>query len=329
MIAGDYFGFYRGFGQNLRKVCPKHLSKLIQINPTNKKRKSGGVSPSLIDEKVQRTLSFFGQNPLRATAVGAFAKRINMQAYFYYSLYAHERFMSFYEMSISDIKPEPDWYNLGVEELKKLQGNNGAWLAEDEISDHIDPRANTCFAILFLIRSTQRSISEFQSGTAIGGYGLPTDTTNMKTSGGSIVDAAPAQSVAGLLELLEKDGESIDENAIHKSMTLSSDPTERAAQIKRLKRMVEGGPWQARRAAARLLGQTSNLDLVPTLIFALTDPDPVVRREARNGLRFISRKFDGFGMPDKPNEKQIEDARRKWKEWYLRANPSYVFLDTP
>ena len=69
------------------------------------------------------------------------------------------------------------------------------------------------------------------------------------------------------------------------------------------------------------------MDIVPTLIFALTDPDTVVRKEARDGLRFVSRKFEGFGLPDKPNDKQVEDATRAWKQWYLKANPSYVFID--
>ena len=86
----------------------------------------------------------------------------------------------------------------------------------------------------------------------------------------------------------------------------------RSAQLDRLERLVRGSrSYQARRVAAKLLGLSDELRVVPALIFALSDPDDVVREYARDGLRFISRKFEGFGMPDKPNNSELRQAQRK------------------
>jgi hypothetical protein len=59
----------------------------------------------------------------------------------------------------------------------------------------------------------------------------------------------------------------------------------------------------------------------------LSDPDEPVRRYARDGLRFLSRRFDGFGMPDRPSRPEVEKAQQQWREWYRSVNPKYVFLD--
>jgi HEAT repeat protein len=109
---------------------------------------------------------------------------------------------------------------------------------------------------------------------------------------------------------------------------LADDPDERRKQLDRLVRLVRGSQsYQARRVAARLLGQSGELRVVPALIFALSDPDTTVKRFARDGLRFISRRFDGFDMPNKPNEQEMRAAQRAWKDWYLSLDPGYVFLD--
>ena len=73
------------------------------------------------------------------------------------------------------------------------------------------------------------------------------------------------------------------------------------------------------------LGRTGDLDYVPSLLYALTDPDRRVVLEARNGLRFISRNFEGFGPPDDFTEQQRYEAADAWKKWYqsLRPMPSW------
>jgi hypothetical protein len=63
------------------------------------------------------------------------------------------------------------------------------------------------------------------------------------------------------------------------------------------------------------------LDAVPTLLYALSDPDETATREARNALRFISRRLNGFGLPDVPSATEKAEAIEKWRNWYLQVRP--------
>ena len=105
-------------------------------------------------------------------------------------------------------------------------------------------------------------------------------------------------------------------------LELAKEPVTRSAQLDRLERLVRGSKsWQARRVAARLLGTSDSLRVVPALIFALSDPDKSVRRYARDGLRFISRKFRGFRIPDEPTPVQVDKGIADWKNWYTTIRP--------
>jgi hypothetical protein len=77
--------------------------------------------------------------------------------------------------------------------------------------------------------------------------------------------------------------------------------------------------------AVRALGRAGNLDYVPTLIFALTDPDRRIVLQARDGLQFTGRRFEGFGPPDDFTEPQRFEAVDLWKKWYLGLRPGTVF----
>jgi HEAT repeat protein len=76
--------------------------------------------------------------------------------------------------------------------------------------------------------------------------------------------------------------------------------------------------------AVRALGRTGNLDYVPSLLYALTDPDHQVVLQARNELRFISRSFDAMGPPDEFTEQQRFEAIQAWKKWYSSIRPDVV-----
>ena len=93
---------------------------------------------------------------------------------------------------------------------------------------------------------------------------------------------------------------------------------------RRLQQLVRGGEPEVRLLAVRALGRSGNLDYVPTLLYALTDPDEHVVLEARDGLRFISRNFDGFGPPDQFTDPQRFEALDKWKKWYQSLRPTAV-----
>ena len=100
---------------------------------------------------------------------------------------------------------------------------------------------------------------------------------------------------------------------------LARDPTALVVYVvdetsaRRLQQLVRGGEPEVRLLAVRALGRTGNLDYVPSLIYALTDPDRRIVLEARDGLQFVSRRFDGFGPPNDFNEDQRYEAIDAWK----------------
>ncbi|MEM9825778.1 MAG: hypothetical protein AAF958_04280 [Planctomycetota bacterium] len=242
-----------------------------------------------------------------------------------YQLYTLERYRSFREVALEKPDPKsPDWYNGGVEYIKKA-------IKEDHITGSSENSVSTgaSFAILFLIRSTKKSILAMSGGTMSGGRELPDDTSDIKIEGGSVKAKTAMTSVNDLLGMLEKDGaDGLAGKSIPDNLKLATDPKERKAQLDRLVRLARGSDsYQARRVAWRLIGQSDSLDMVPHLIYGLGEKDTASRVYARDGLRFISRKFDGFDMPNKPTPTELLTAEDDWKEWYLTMNPSYVFLD--
>jgi HEAT repeat protein len=91
--------------------------------------------------------------------------------------------------------------------------------------------------------------------------------------------------------------------------------------------MVSDGDFHARFAAVKTLARARELENVPALIYALSDPDKRVMLEAREGLRFISRRFYGFGLPDNPSKAQVQTAQDNWKAWYLSIRPDAELLE--
>ncbi|MDA8696932.1 hypothetical protein N9M41_00550 [Rhodopirellula sp.] len=248
-------------------------------------------------------------------------------AYYFYRLYTLERLESFWEIAKGLPKDSsPAWYNQGVDELRKLQQGDGSFNGKETWESK--PIA-TAFSLLFLIRSTQKTIFTMSQGSLAGGYGLPSDTTDIRVDGTQIKGRPVAAQVTDMLDVLEKDGPGDTEGkSLPDDLQLSKDPKSRAAQLDRLERLVRGSKsWQARRVAAQLLARSDDLRVVPSLIYALSDPDGPVKLYARDGLRFLSRKFDGFGMSDEPSRVEIEQAQQKWRDWYRTINPKYVFLD--
>ena len=125
-----------------------------------------------------------------------------------------------------------------------------------------------------------------------------------------------------LLDLLERlrrrDLDGLLDNPAALRVTQASVRTKRVA-CNRLSAAAPPRPgcWQSApwRRCARL-------DYVPTLIYALTDPDRRVVREARDGLRFVSRRFKGFGLDDNfDDDRQRDQAVDRWKTWYRTVRP--------
>lgn len=232
-----------------------------------------------------------------------------------YYLYSTERFRSFQEQ-LTGVEPDsPDWYQQGYEYLKQKQQGDGSWAAG------CGTGPDTAFAILFLVRSTQKMLRQPLGDLRIGRRGFPEPTKNVQLVHGELVVKQTEAALGDLLNML-------DDESAEKLDSLANDPTalivtgevdEAAAQ--RLRQIVRGGSPAARLIATRTLGRTGDLDQVPTLIYAMTDPDERVVIEARDALRFISRRFGGFGLGDRFTEKEKFTAVDMWKTWYQSLRP--------
>ncbi|MEM6470151.1 MAG: hypothetical protein AAF802_11400 [Planctomycetota bacterium] len=320
LIGGDAMGAWgatRGGEAASALGLPKAIKLFIPDENAERRRKA-----KLPKEKV-----FQAVERMERWREGHAEKKESGLGWYFYMMYTMERYESFLEIARGDeVSASPPWYNEGVRKLKGYQDSaSGGWRYRAET----EPGVSTAFAILFLIRSTQRSLGTAIGAATIGGKGFEGNVSDAQLVNGQAVVKSPAQSVAGMLDLLEKDGaDDLDGKALANSTKLSDNPVERAAQLDRLERLVRGSQsWQARRVAAKVLGTSDELRVVPALIYALSDPDTSVRLYARDGLRFISRKFEGYEMPDKPNNQQVRDAQRAWRAWFLTMKPGYVFLD--
>ncbi len=249
--------------------------------------------------------------------------RINPQEWKYYYMYALERYQSF--RALAGDGQLSHWYETGVNYLASAQGPNGAWDAD------AGPVADTCFAVMFLTRGTQKSIRRMQaySGRLRGGRGLPSQLTNVTVGEDGQVVKSPFQGKAeSLLAILEAgQGDNLDELPDTIEIQLSDDPLQRQRELERLRRLASADEYAVRMAALSALASTRELENVPVFIYALGDPDPRIVRKARDTLRLLSRRIEGFGLSDDPSEGEKLEAIEKWKRWYLSVNADAQFLN--
>lgn len=318
LIAGDALRVWGntkdGDGNDIEGL-PKAL--VVYREETDRRR------PKMSKEPILRSIALCEQYRERNPY-----KRPGGLDWYYYQLYTLERYESFIEIATGKAEKSPAWYNQVVEELRADQDpETGGWGVVRR--SHTGGSVSTAFALLFLIRSTQKSIDTIGRGTLAGGRELPGDTTEIRVEGTQIKGRPAAEAVTDLLNILDEDGgDRLEGKSLPDDLKLAPDPAERKAQLDRLERLVRGSQsWQARRVAARVLGSSDEPRVVPALIYALSDPDTVVRKYARDGLRFISRKFDGFDMPDKPTSEEVREAQAAWRGWYRTIDPTHVFVE--
>lgn len=284
--------------------------------------------------KTQLPAALFQTGQSRAVAWMQKNYKIDPGLYTHYYLYALERYMSFRELSEKSSKGQrpkdgPNWYNDGVAFLTETQAENGSWRSE------CGTVPDTSFAVLFLLRSTKKSIErrgrKFGDGILVGGRGLPKESDGAMVRNGAVVAKpllGPAEQLLAVLEGSENSGEIPDyDQAID---LLTELPSQEAAELvdrhaEQLRRLAGDWSVEARLAAVRALAKTRDLDNVPTLIYALTDPNLEVVRSASRALRRLSRRPSGYGLPDEPTEDERLEAIRNWKAWYLAVRPDAEF----
>jgi hypothetical protein len=236
----------------------------------------------------------------------------------YYYLYGLERYKSFQEAFEGATTESPKWYNDGVEFLAQDQQADGSW------NGYCGPECDTAFATLFLLRSTQKSIrAKLGEGTLLAGRGLPTNLSRAKMRNGQLIVEQVHTKVDELLSMIDDGDEAVLDDLARDPTQLIVDKVDKQS-ARRLQQLVRGGEPEVRLLAVRALGRAGDLDYVPTLLYALTDPDRRVVLEARNGLQFISRNFEGYGPPDEFTDAQRFAAIDAWKRWYLAVRPTAV-----
>lgn len=290
---------------------------LVPVDSQLKKRKSTGSAEMarMIKRATTDGNKWFNEN-----------YTVVQRRYGLYYLYSMERFKSFRELVDNIQDEEPRWYNDGVAHLKSIQQNDGSW------TGGCGKAADTAFATLFLMRSTKISINQkasYGSGLLTGGRGLPQNLATARIRNGRIVGDQVKGSTDDLLAILENPEHEKFEALIDNpgAITLGHHQKITAAGESRFRRLVRTGDPAARLVAVKALGRRRNLDNVSTLIYALTDPDPRVAVAARDALRFVSRKFKGFNMPDDPTKEAREAAEAAWRKWYASVRPDATFLN--
>lgn len=313
-ICADLFGLrpggvYEEDDEHRKVEIPLALRKVTASTPTGEVNKLHlqKLSPSKIFRAVGHAHSWMAKN-----------YKIDIGSKCYYYLYGLERYKSFQESMEGLEEISPRWYNDGFEFLAKMQGPDGSW------SGYCGRECDTAFSVLFLLRSTKMSIkAKLGEGMLLSGRGLPSNLARAKLRDGQLIAEQVHKNVDELLAMVDDKNEgTLDELARDPSQLVVEHVDEKSAR--RLQQLIHGGTPEVRLLATRAIGRTGNMDYVPTLLYALTDPDAKVVIEARNGLRFISRNFDGLGPPDEFTEQQRFEAIDNWKRWYKSIRPTAV-----
>ena len=274
------------------------------------------VSPPLVHQALARGTALMDQKFVIQHA------RLNHASY---NLYTQERYYTFREKADGQADEEPGWYNNGVRYLIENQKPDGSWVT---MSGAVPA---TAFGVLFLIRSTLISLDprQYGDGTLVGGRGLPKNTAGLTVHRGNVVAKPELGSLDKLLAAMEDSASPDSAEALRALAVLPSDEAADlvSKHVKALQKLVSDASPDARLAAVEALSRKRNLDHAPALIYALTDPEPAVMRAARDSLRRISRRFQGFGLSDNPDELERHAAIRKWQAWYRAVRPDATFED--
>lgn len=247
----------------------------------------------------------------------------------YYYLYGLERYRSFRELIEGGFDPEPRWYTEGARFLLQGQTDDGSWQGAESI---IGRPVDTAFAVLFLVRSSKKSIDRTKllgNGTMTSGWELPYDTSDVELCEGKVRLRSYRGSVKDLLAALADPCREGHPQAIR--MLEELPPGEAAALVSghpaALDRLVRTGTAPVRAGILRLVARTDNFDHVPLLVRAIEDPDPSVWQAACKSLERLSRTWNSSELPADTSLADRGPVIQKWKSWYLGVRPDAQFDD--
>lgn len=296
---------------------PPALSEVVAPEPAGQPQPDLPFDPQLIGEVQRRGNRWmFGHY------------KIDPPGYTHYYLYALERYHSFREVAENRSDPEPEWYNDGVRYLLATQAPDGSWQSK------CGPTVDTAFSALFLMRSMKKSIERaraFGGGRLRAAQGLPMLTERVELRAGRVVAVPDVLAVEQLLPAISDPEHPQHGAAVELLAALrpAQAPALVAQHRQELVELVHHRSAAVRIGAVRVLGAGQRLEVVPALIFALSDPDPEVARAARDALRRLARKPQGFGLPEQPDATALQQAVRQWEAWYAGVCPDAACAAQP
>jgi len=306
-------------------ICQRQLARHKQaqdsavsklLTPIGLERKAEkftpATSPAAFNAAIRRGLSWIGSN-FNTGSADILGKTP------FYGLYGIERIGG---LASKDDLGGVDWFAKGRAFIEGKQAAGGEWNAEFGITP------NTTWAMLFLVKSTAKSVKKYDvkrlgAGTLLGGRGLPSDLSSLTIAQGRVVVRPMNGAIEGMLDVLA------DPRAQQADAALAGlvdrykvdGPKALRPHKDRFRKLLADRDPGVRKVAAWGLGRTGDLDAVPALIGAIKDIDNDVVAEARTGLQVISRKLDGLGPPPGATAEQKAEAAKKWRAWFDSARP--------
>lgn len=256
------------------------------------------------------------------------------KAYYYYSL---ERMGAL--ANVTKLNNQ-DWYNACADKLISVQNADGSWT----MSTWGGPENDTCFAVLFLTRSTGKILKRTNIEPPVGGgllsagRGLPDDLKDLDASGNvkkkreksSLDDLLASLQNSNTADLEETQSELVQQIQL-------GDKKELIGKKDMLIKLVASPDAEVRRTAIWAIGRTGDLSLARFALRGLDDPDSGVMRESHLALCWTARKPNAFKLsldpleslpaeagPDQKSaavESWRRQALRLWGDWYLRNRP--------
>ena len=240
----------------------------------------------------------------------------------YYMLYGVERIGA---LADRQALGKVDWYARGRDFIHSTQQPDGSW------NGTFGTDMNTVWAILFLVKSTAKTIQKITikrlgAGTLLGGRELPQDLSSMTVAGGRVVSRPMNGAIEGMLAVLEDPRAEKADAAVAGMVDryYREGPSALRPFKVRFRKMLSDRDPGVRRVAAWALAHTGDLDVVPQLIDALVTPgeDEDVIAAARLGLNLLSRKINGLG-PNSPLSARRAARRRQQRQPRLvRGHPA-------
>jgi hypothetical protein len=305
-------------------ICQRQLARFRRnteglsplLTPLTGEATSARYEPSVpavrIDQAAKRGMAWLGAHFTTASSevIGPTV---------YYGLYGIERIGA---LADRDTIGRVNWFEQGRQFIHTTQKAHGAW---DSMHGEV---CNTVWAILFITKSTAKTIRRVDikrlgGGTLLGGRFLPKDLTNLTVAGGRVVSRPMNGAVEGMLAALEDPRVETADSALAGLVKRyrAEGPDVLRPHKDRFRKLLTDRDPGLRKVATWALARTADMDVVPSLITALTDADEAVVRTARDGLQLLSRKINDLGPPASSTPEQRREAAKRWGEWYASIRP--------